>query len=79
MSKLKIGDTITFNGTYYMVVPVKKGHHKCQGFNCANCDMVGYYGGAPYKCNLMTKDNKFDCKKSMEFGTQFRKIGKGGV
>lgn len=78
MSKLKIGDTITLNGTYYMVVPVKKGYHKCQGFNCANCDMVGYYGGAPY-CNLMVKDNKFNCREAMEFGTQFRRIGKGGV
>lgn len=78
MSKLKMGDTITFNGTYYMVVPVKKGYHKCQGFNCANCDMVGCYGSA-YKCNLMIKDNKFNCKEAMEFGTQFRRIEKGGI
>jgi len=78
MSKLKIGDTITFSDTYYIVVPVK-GYHKSQGFNCAYCDMVGYYGGAHFKCNLMTKDNKFDCKNEMEFGTQFRRIGKGGV
>lgn len=78
MSKLKIGDTIILDGTYYIVVPVKKGHHKCQGFNCANCDMVGIYG-THYKCNLMVKDNKFNCKKALEFGTQFRKIGKGGV
>lgn len=77
MSKLKIGNAITLNGTYYMIVPVK-GYRKHQGFNCANCDMIGIYG-THYKCNLMVKDNKFDCKKSMEFGTQFRKIGKGGV
>lgn len=80
MSKLKIGDIITFSGTYYMVVPVK-GYRKCQGFNCAYCDMVRHYGRAhyPYKCNLMAKDNKFNCREAMEFGTQFRKIGKGGV
>lgn len=79
MSKLKMGDTIIFDGTYYTVVPVKKWYHKCQGFNCANCDMVGYYSGAPFKCNLKTKDHKFNCKEDMEFGTQFRRIGKGGV
>ena len=77
MSKLKIGDTITLDGTYYMVVPVKG--HKGQGFNCAYCDMVGFFCRAPFKCNLMTKDNKFDCKNEMEFGTQFRRIEKGGI
>lgn len=77
MSKLKTGDTITFNGTYYMIVQVKG--HKCQGFNCAYCDMITIMGGTNYQCNLMTKDGKFDCRKMMPFGTQFRKIGKGGV
>lgn len=77
MSKLKIGDTITLDGTYYTVVPVK-GYRKHQGFNCAHCDMIGIYG-VHYKCNMMIKDNKFNCKKVMEFGTQFRKVGKGGV
>lgn len=78
MRKLKMGDTITLNKNYYIVVPVRNGHRKYQGFNCANCDMVGIYG-IHYKCNMMVKDDKFNCKKSMEFGTQFRKIGKGGV
>ena len=78
MPKLKTGDTITLDGTYYTVVPVRKGYRKFQGFNCAHCDMIGIYG-VHYKCNMMLKDNKFDCKKAMEFGTQFRKIGKGGI
>lgn len=78
MSKLKTGDIITFDGTYYTVVPVKQGYRKHQGFNCANCDMIGIYG-AHYKCNMMLKDSKFDCKKVMEFGTQFHKVGKGGI
>lgn len=73
-----MGNTITLNKTYYIVVPVTKGHHKSQGFNCANCDMVGMYG-VHYKCNLMIKDSSFDCKKIMAFGTQFRRIGKGGI
>lgn len=79
MSKLKTGDTIILDGVYYIVVPVKKGHCKGQGFKCANCAMVGYYSGAPFKCNLNTKDHKFNCKEEMEFGTQFRRIGKGGI
>ena len=78
MRKLKTGDTIILNKNYYVVVPVKQGHRKCQGFNCANCDMIGIYG-VHYKCNLMIKDSSFDCKKMMTFGTQFRKVGKGGV
>ena len=77
MGKLNIGDTIILDNIYYTIVPAKG--HKCQGFNCAYCDMITIMGGTNYQCNLMTKDSKFDCRKMMPFGTQFRKIGKGGV
>ena len=76
MGKLNIGDTITLDNIYYIIVLAKG--HKCQGFNCAYCDMVTIVG-TNYQCNLMRKDGKFDCRKMMPFGTQFRKIGKGGV
>ena len=76
MSKLKTGDTITLDNIYYIIVPVKG--HKGQGFNCAYCDMVRYTG-KHLQCNLMVKNTKFNCGKMMPFGTQFRKIGKGGV